>query len=185
MKPLPSSHPHRHHQHRRHRRRPYSLYNSRPPLPSSPLSGDQARQVLACVRKNLLTPHGLRTLSPRDSEYQGRYEGDMEARDRAYHNGTVWPWLIGPYCDALRKLTDDPASVDQQVRQLLKPLIASLDSGCLDQIAEIYDGDEPQRPHGCPAQAWSTAEVARSWPDRIDQAPKTSSNSGHAASLST
>ena len=154
-------------------------------LPWSPLSGDQARKVLACVRKHLLTPFGLRTLSPQDPCYQGRYEGDMESRDRAYHNGTVWPWLIGPYCDAIQKQTDDPASADQQIRQLLKPLVDSLDSGCLGQIAEIYDGDQPHDPHGCPAQAWSTAEVARSWPDHVEQAAATSTNSGHAASLST
>ena len=132
-------------------------------LPWSPLSGQQAQQVLDCVRQHLLTPFGLRTLSPEDSEYRGRYEGDMESRDRAYHNGTVWPWLMGPYCDAVQKLNDS-GSADQQVRELLKPLIASLDDGCLGQIAEIYDGDEPQQPHGCPAQAWSIAEVARIWP---------------------
>ncbi|MCH2132733.1 MAG: amylo-alpha-1,6-glucosidase [Phycisphaerales bacterium] len=136
-------------------------------LPHPPLTGDQAQYVLDCVRRNLLTPYGLRTLAPTDPEYRGRYEGDMESRDRAYHNGTVWPWLMGAYCDGLRKIADNPEAVDLQIRELLSPLVASLDSGCLGQVAEIYDGDEPHLPHGCPAQAWSVAELTRSWPQDI------------------
>ncbi len=131
------------------------------------LVGRQAKLVMACAEKHLLTPYGLRTLSPEDPGYKGRYEGDVVKRDEAYHNGTVWPWLMGPYCDGLRATSDDAAGIDEQIRELLSPLIESLDEGCLGQVAEIYDGDQPQRPRGCPAQAWSVAELTRSWLSRL------------------
>jgi len=135
-------------------------------LPFPPLTGTPARQVLDCVKQHLLTPFGLRTLSPVDPEYKGRYEGDMVSRDSAYHNGTVWPWLIGPYCDAIRATAEGSRSneTDTLCRDALTALVESLDTGCLGQIAEIYDGDEPHQPHGCPAQAWSVAELTRVWP---------------------
>ncbi|MBG84483.1 MAG: hypothetical protein CMJ40_08060 [Phycisphaerae bacterium] len=136
------------------------------------LTGQQAKLVMDCARDHLLTPYGLRTLSPDDPDYKGRYEGDMTTRDESYHNGTVWPWLMGPYCDGLQAISEDATGTDELMRELLNPLVESMDDGCTGQIAEIYDGDKPHRAHGCPAQAWSVAEVARSWPaDLREEAP--------------
>ena len=142
--------------------RPNQLFAASLPFPC--LEGAKAKHVMECVRTHLLTPYGIRTLSPDDPDYKGRYEGDMTSRDRAYHNGTVWPWLIGPYCDGLRAISDDASDTDRLIRELLTPLVESMDDGCTGQIAEIYDGDQPHRAQGCPAQAWSIAEVARNWP---------------------
>ncbi len=130
-------------------------------LDPSPLSREQQRGVVDAARKHLLTPFGLRTLSPDHRDYIGRFEGDMRRRDQAYHNGTVWPWLIGPYCEALLRSEDFSPAAKDEVRRVIAPLIESLNSGCLGQIAEVYDGDAPHRPAGCPAQAWSVAEVLR------------------------
>lgn len=112
---------------------------------------DQARRALTLVRSELLTPFGLRTLSPREPGYLGRFTGDA-----AYHNGTVWPWLLGFYIDALRVYTPevDPAP-------LLMPLLAHLSDAGLGTISECFGGDPPHRPCGCIAQAWSVAEVLR------------------------
>ena len=128
------------------------------------VTDQQARQVMECARNHLLTPYGLRTLAPEDPDYKGRYDGDMTSRDEAYHNGTVWPWLMGPYCDGLRMTRDGSVDIEEVIRELLGPLVESMDDGCVGQIAEIYDGDHPHRAQGCPAQAWSVAEVARCWP---------------------
>jgi len=130
-------------------------------LGSDLLSQDQQRAVVSAAREKLLTPVGVRTLAPGSDGYIGRYEGDMMQRDRAYHNGTVWPWLIGPYCEALLRSQDFSDDAKEQVRNTLQPLITELHTGCLGQLAEIYDGDPPHRPAGCPAQAWSVAEVLR------------------------
>jgi len=130
-------------------------------LPHSPLSKTRQRAVVKAVGDRLLTPFGLRTLDPADPEYRGRFEGDLMQRDAAYHNGTVWPWLIGPYCEAVLRIGDFSDKAKAEVRQVVEPLIGELDRGCLNQIAEVYDGDEPQRAGGCPAQAWSVAEVLR------------------------
>jgi len=133
-------------------------------LPHSPLHGDQQRAVVQTVGERLLTPYGLRTLDPEHPMYRGRYEGDLYRRDSSYHQGTVWPWLIGPYCEALLRVEGFSVKSKHEVHQLITPLLRELDApgrGCLDQIAEVYDGDEPHRPSGCPAQAWSVAEVLR------------------------
>ena len=130
-------------------------------LPHSPLSKTRQRAVVKAVGDRLLTPCGLRTLDPADPDYRGRFEGDLMQRDAAYHNGTVWPWLIGPYCEAVLRIGDFSDKAKAQVRKVIEPLIGELDRGCLNQIAEVYDGDEPQRAGGCPAQAWSVAEVLR------------------------
>ncbi len=130
-------------------------------LPHSPLDTEQQRAVVAVVRDRLLTPMGLRTLDPADPGYIGRYEGDMFQRDRAYHNGTVWPWLIGPYADALLT-TGAPR---EEVLAVIEPLLEYLRCPGLGQLPEIFDGDDtpdaPRRADGCPAQAWSVAEVLR------------------------
>ncbi len=130
-------------------------------LPHCPLEQSQMRRMMGVVTDQLLTPYGLRTLAPDDAAYRGRFEGNMVSRDTAYHNGTVWPWLIGPYCDALRAVIDDPVAADHAVTEATAPLLTSLDHGCIGQVAEIYDGDAPHEPHGCPAQAWSVAELLR------------------------
>jgi glycogen debranching enzyme len=126
------------------------------------LDNSQERAVVQGVEKELLTPVGLRTLEPSDLEYKPHYRGSPWERDGAYHQGTVWPWLMGPFVDAY--LSAFGATPDTLA--YCSSLIVGLEeeaarSGCLDSIAEIYDGDAPRFPRGCPAQAWSVAEVAR------------------------
>jgi predicted glycogen debranching enzyme len=134
-------------------------------LANSALRPEQARAVVECVRSRLLTPFGLRTLAPDDPKYQPYFDGDMMSRDRAYHNGTVWPWLIGAYCEALLRAHEFSTAARDQARQALAPLMQSMASGCLGQIAEIYEAEgrngAAQREQACIAQAWSVAEVLR------------------------
>ena len=131
-------------------------------LPYSPLSAEQQTKVMATVRRELFTPFGLRTLSPRDPAYQGRYEGDQPTRDSQYHQGTVWPWLLGHYGEGLLKVASDPKQEAVALARELQPLLDySLMGQGLINVPEIFDGDSPQRPNGCPAQAWSSAELIR------------------------
>lgn len=134
-------------------------------LPPSPLHPVQQRAVLRTVQAHLHTPRGLRTLSPEDPGYQGRYEGDMARRDRAYHNGTAWPWLLGPFAEAILRVGGFSPESREAARRVLDPLIAELDGPSLGHLHEVYDGDDtparPQQPDGCPAQAWSVAEILR------------------------
>lgn len=120
------------------------------------------KRILETVTCELLTPYGLRTLSPRDPRYLGRYEGGPEQRDAAYHQGTVWPWLIGPYIDAFFSVNGHSDESKAKAREILRPL-AELDAIGIDTIPEIFDGDEPHRPGGCISQAWSVAELLRAW----------------------
>jgi glycogen debranching enzyme len=99
----------------------------------------------------------LRSLSPRDSRYHGRYEGGVFERDSAYHQGTVWPWLMGPFLTAYCKTHGDRA----QALRWLNGCEAWMEQACLGQISEIADGDAPHTPRGCVAQAWSVAELLR------------------------
>jgi predicted glycogen debranching enzyme len=126
-------------------------------LAYSPLTEDQSRAVLEVVTQELLTPYGLRSLSPSDPAYRGRYDGSPPERDGTYHQGTVWAWLIGPLVDAYRKVHGSNADVH--------PLLASLEAELRDYgvggIGEIFDGDAPHHPNGCPWQAWSVAELLR------------------------
>ena len=123
---------------------------------------DVMRQsVLDTVTRELLTPYGLRTLSPRDPRYAGRYEGGATSRDGAYHQGTVWPWLMGPYIDALISIKGRSKAVRSEARELLQPLL-SLAAGT-GTLPEVFDGNSPHRPGGCISQAWSVAEVLRAW----------------------
>ena len=116
--------------------------------------------VVAKVRAELLTPVGLRTLSPSHPDFKARYFGDLRARDAAYHQGTVWAWLIGPFIDAwLRVHPDDRAGA----RAWLEGLTEHLDHACVGSISEIFDAEEPYTPRGCIAQAWSVAEALRCW----------------------
>lgn len=124
------------------------------------LSIDQARQVLATVRKHLLTPYGLRTLAPEDPGYKGKYAGNTHERDAAYHNGTVWAWLLGPYFDAVSHIEGEEAA-DVELRKMLPTLRAHLADAGLGSISETFDGDAPHEPGGCISQAWSVAEILR------------------------
>jgi predicted glycogen debranching enzyme len=131
-------------------------------LPYSPLPPEKARAVVERVRSDLLTPFGLRTLSPSSPHYRGRYEGDGEARDGAYHQGTVWPWLLGPYGEAYLKVNRYSPEARTLLRGHLQSLLSDhLFEQGLGHIAEIFDGDPPHRPAGCIAQAWSSAELIR------------------------
>lgn len=130
-------------------------------LPHSPLEPDQQSAVVEVVRRELLTPFGLRTLSRDHPNYHGVFTGPPFERDRAYHNGTVWPWLIGAFLEAYLKVNRRSGQAIEQARAWLTPLIEHLDEGCIGQVAEVYCGDPPHVPGGCCAQAWSVAEVLR------------------------
>ncbi len=130
-------------------------------LPYSPLDRDRALGVLRSVRSHLVTPMGLRTLSPREPGYRGRYQGGPAERDLAYHNGTVWPFLLGHFADAWLKLTDHPVFAVEKLSEYRDRLARHLEEGCLGSIAEVFDGDPPPLPGGAPSQAWSVAEVLR------------------------
>jgi len=130
-------------------------------LPYPVLDSDQARQVVAAVERDLLTPYGLRTLSPHDPRYRGRYRGDQLSRDGAYHQGTVWPWLMGHFVTAYLKVNDNSEAARRQARAWFAPLFSHLQEAGLGHISEVFDGDSPHRPGGCIAQAWSAAEILR------------------------
>ena len=130
-------------------------------LPYSPLDKAQQESVFNVVTQHLLTPCGLRTLSPKDERYCGKYAGNPRQRDCAYHQGTVWPWLIGPYCDAWVRVHGNGKSQHKEIGRLLQGLIDRLDEAGLGTVPEIFDGDPPHRPVGCFAQAWSVAELLR------------------------
>jgi predicted glycogen debranching enzyme len=141
-------------------------------LPYPLLSSDQALRVVEVVEWELLTPFGLRTLSPRDPRYRGRYDGDPRSRDGAYHQGTAWPWLLGPFLSAYVKVHGRTEEARRRADQFLDPLRAHLWEAGLGQISEVFDGDAPHRPGGCFAQAWSIAEVLRTYiEDAKDRRP--------------
>jgi glycogen debranching enzyme len=130
-------------------------------LPGVPLDKHRKRQALQAVRSKLLTPVGLRTLSPDDPAYRPAYRGGQTDRDLAYHQGTVWPWLLGLYADAVSAI-EGPTSMNAELLPVLASLCAHFRTeGCIGQIGEVFDGDPPHRPGGAPAQAWSVAEVLR------------------------
>jgi glycogen debranching enzyme len=124
------------------------------------LERDRWESVLRVVQERLLTPVGLRSLAPGEPEYKSRYFGDLRARDAAYHQGTVWAWLIGPWVDSWLKLHPDD---HEGARAFLVGSIAALDDFGVGTIAEIFDAEAPYTPRGCIAQAWSVAEVLRCW----------------------
>jgi predicted glycogen debranching enzyme len=129
-------------------------------LPHPVLDPSRWPVVLEVVTRRLLTPVGLRSLAPGSPDYKAKYFGDLRARDAAYHQGTVWAWLIGPYIDAWLKVhPDDRAGA----RRLLQGFVEHLGEACIGSISEIFDAEEPFTPRGCIAQAWSVAEVVRSW----------------------
>ncbi len=124
------------------------------------LNQDKWSAVLDVVTERLLTPVGLRSLSSGHPEYRSTYDGDLRSRDAAYHQGTVWAWLIGPFIDAwLRVYPEDYRGA----RRFLAGFDPHLSEACAGSISEIFDAEAPFTPRGCVAQAWSVAEVLRSW----------------------
>jgi glycogen debranching enzyme len=133
-------------------------------LPFSPLDIEKQKGVVACVEENLLTPYGLRTLAPGDNKYIGVYRGSPKERDSAYHQGTVWPWLIGAFTEAYLKVNDFSKQSKKISADRLEPLLAHFESnGCIQSISEVFDGDEPHLPGAAFAQAWSVSEVLRAY----------------------
>ena len=128
-------------------------------LTRSLLSEEQIGSMFQKVTEHLLTPMGLRTLNPQDLAYRNHFNGDRVLRDGAYHQGTVWPWLIGPYIDVHLRVHNDPTAL----APLLQPLIQHLWDACLGTISEVAEPEPPFTPGGCFAQAWSVAEVLRCW----------------------
>jgi predicted glycogen debranching enzyme len=122
------------------------------------LDRERWEPVLGVVKERLLTPVGLRSLAPGHPDYKSHYFGDLRSRDAAYHQGTVWGWLVGPFVDAwLKAYPDDRAGA----RQALSGFEAHLSEACLGTISEVFDAEPPYTPRGCVAQAWSVAEVLR------------------------
>jgi predicted glycogen debranching enzyme len=130
-------------------------------LPHGMLSNERARKVVGKVEEHLLTPFGLRTLAPSDPQYRGQYTGGPIERDGAYHQGTVWPWLLGPFITAYVRVNAGSDEARRQARAWLSPLEPHLSEAGLGHISEIFEGDAPHRPCGCVAQAWSVAEILR------------------------
>lgn len=126
-------------------------------LPFQLLEGQQAQQVVDVCARHLVGSHGLRSLSPDHSDYIGTYGGDIKSRDGAYHQGTMWAWLMGAFATAHYRAYGDVAAA----LNYLQPLQYQLLDGCVGSIAEVFDGDAPHAPHGAFAQAWSVAEVLR------------------------
>ena len=124
-----------------------------------PLSKQQQQAIVDTCAAHLLTSHGMRSLSPNHRDYIGKYKGDRVQRDGAYHQGTTWSWLLGPFVQAHLKVYKDPALA----RTFLSPLLQHMQAGCVGTLSEIFDGDAPFNPKGAFAQAWSVAEVLRLW----------------------
>jgi predicted glycogen debranching enzyme len=131
-------------------------------LPLVLLDPERARRVVDLVETRLWTALGPRSLDPLDPAYRGRYEGSVEERDSAYHQGTVWPWLAGPFVEAWVRVRGATSAARREARRrFLDPLLSRLDEAGLGHLPEIADGDAPHRPRGCPFQAWSVGEALR------------------------
>lgn len=131
-------------------------------LPFPVVSGARARSIVDVVERELVTPLGLRTLPAGDARYVGLYRGDAERRDRAYHQGTVWPWLLGPFVEAWVRVRGSNARARRAARErFLPPLLEHLAHAGWSHVSELADGDAPHAPGGCPFQAWSMGELVR------------------------
>lgn len=128
-------------------------------LPFPLITGKKAKLVLKTVSENLYTRAGLRTLPATDKNYIAHYGGDQWHRDSAYHQGTVWSWLLGPYIDAIMQVNGEKGKVEAS--QVLNDFAYHLEEGCIGSVSEIFDADAPHHPRGCAAQAWSVAELLR------------------------
>lgn len=131
------------------------------------LSPERAARVLQVVETELLTPVGLRSLAPSDPRYCPRYQGDRFARDAAYHQGTVWPYLLGPFIKAWLNVHGRTFQQRTRARAFLNGLEPALREASVDRLSEIYDGDPPHRPRGCIAQAWNNAEILQTLYEEI------------------
>jgi predicted glycogen debranching enzyme len=155
-------------------------------LPISLITGERAETILEAVTQRLWTPLGLRSLVPGEPGYASRYEGGVEARDSVYHQGTVWPWLLGPFVEAWVRVHGESDDAKREARtRFLLPIMEHLNSAGLDHVSEIADADAPHTPRGCPFQAWSLAELIRL--DRMvlrvaDEQEIRASSQAHAAS---
>ena len=125
----------------------------------SPLTEEQRESVLQKIKEELLTPRGLRTLSPQDPNYKGTYGGDQATRDRAYHQGTVWPWLLGHFAEGYLK--NHGRSGVHFIETLLKGFDETISERGIGTISEIFDGDPPHTANGAISQAWSVSELLR------------------------
>lgn len=131
-------------------------------LPLQLLKGSAARQIVDAVETRLLTPLGLRSLAPDSSGYAGHYQGGPANRDGVYHQGTVWPWLIGPFVEAWLRVRRNSIAARREARtRFIQPMLDHLTTCGLGHVSEIADGDAPFTPRGCPFQAWSLAELLR------------------------
>jgi predicted glycogen debranching enzyme len=130
-------------------------------LPYTMLNKTKARKVVERVESELLTPRGLRSLSPKDARYASAYIGSSFDRDSSYHQGTVWPWLVGAFIDAYRRANSRNGKTEERVSQIISSFRTHLSEGGVGQVAEIFDADFPHAPRGCMAQAWSVAELLR------------------------
>jgi 4-alpha-glucanotransferase len=128
-------------------------------LPHSPLAAEQQAGVVRVCRRDLLTSYGLRSLAPGSAEYQGKYEGDVWQRDGAYHQGTVWGWLLGPFALAVHRVSGDA----EAALGLLEPMADALTDMGVGTLGEIFDADPPHHPRGAPAQAWTVACTLDAW----------------------
>ncbi len=128
-------------------------------LPFSLLEKARAEKVLAVVESNLLTPRGLRSLSPAHKDYRPVYRGDVWSRDGSYHQGTVWSFLLGPFIDAMIRVRGEKSI--SNAKGLLDIFLTHLDEACVGSISEIFDADAPHTPRGCVAQAWGVGEILR------------------------
>lgn len=131
------------------------------------MQGGKARLAMETVFHRLLTPMGLRSLSPEDSRYKGQHLGDQYAREGAMHQGTVWPWLLGSFATAWRRTHEGEKDVDEVLAAMFIPLRDHLQDGCLNTISELADGQFPHEPRGCVSQAWSVAEVLRGYLEEV------------------
>jgi predicted glycogen debranching enzyme len=131
-------------------------------LPFQLLEGERAERIVSHVEEKLWTPMGLRSLAPGEPDYKPHYEGGVRERDGAYHQGTVWPWLLGPFVEAWVRVRGGTDEAKREARtKFLMPLLGHLDEAGLGHISEIADAEAPHTPRGCPFQAWSVGEVLR------------------------
>jgi len=130
-------------------------------LPFALLPREKAKAVVLTVEEKLLTPYGLRSLAPEDLEYRKNYTGNPYERDSAYHQGTVWAWLIGPFVDAYLNVFGESEETCGYLESLFDGFRQHMSQAMLGSISEIFDAEQPYAPKGCGAQAWSVAEVLR------------------------
>jgi glycogen debranching enzyme len=131
-------------------------------LPIPLVEGGRAKQIVEAVEQQLWTSLGLRSLAPYEPGYTPRCTGGVRERDSAYHQGTVWPWLIGPFVEAWVRVRGSTTEAKREARErFLAPLLRHLDEAGIGHVSEIADGDAPHTPRGCPFQAWSVGEVLR------------------------